>query len=298
MIKLSNICMFLLVVASSCLAAEGLHKGDFVEKIVDVDADVEVVVRNHRGTITVMAEPGTELSLTGYIDEEAKSFNFKHEPDEVKIEVKTPKRLGSGAGSNLNLIVPIGARLTLEGIQSEFVVNGVHGEIQCKTVSGSVLIQKSRDTVKIFSVDGDVQIADHSGQLEIETISGNIKAALNSREVELKSISGNFELISQTFDKLDLSSISGNVTLFGNFGQNAEAALKTVSGDVKLSLTGPLSAELEVVSHAKSNILIDLEKSGVGVSRFKGKRLEQTLGKGEAQIEIATVSGDVSLTQE
>ena len=140
------------------------------------------------------------------------------------------------------------------------------------------------------TVSGDIEINRINADLDIRTVSGDLElAGTVSDEVYLESKSGDIAYKGET-EVFGAESISGDleVRITCHAGQ---VIAKTVSGDVNLCLADEdFRADIVTVSG-------DISDETGSAMRRRGIGIYET-GNGNAEVQIKTVSGDITLETE
>jgi len=287
----------ILVSIVALVCASFVFAGEEVNRSAPLEQESRVTIENTRGKIQVIGWEKAEIQVLGTLDDLAKKLAFDVRKDRAHIEVEMPRRVEEGEGSNLTIYVPFQAKVLLQDVSSEIRLENVKGGGWLKAVSGDFHVMETEGDMKLDTVSGNIFLTNHLGKLEIESISGNVQGSTKSRFVEAKSISGNIDIESPSIEAVEISSISGDLILQGPFEKRANVYLKTVSGDVSVTMVGPVSADVKITSQARSDMALDFEKSGIGLIELRGKKLEQTIGGGDGRLRITTVTGQVDLLQ-
>jgi DUF4097 and DUF4098 domain-containing protein YvlB len=128
------------------------------------------------------------------------------------------------------------------------------------------------DSVKLMS--GDLRLEGLRGDVDASSVSGEIRASGLTGALHLSGVSGSIEanLDRGLGPRVSLSTVSGSIVLGLVEDANADVRAETVSGGIHSEL--PIQAD---------------RHQGVGQS------LHGRLGKGDAQIDLHTVSGSIEL---
>ncbi|MDD2268476.1 MAG: DUF4097 family beta strand repeat-containing protein [Eubacteriales bacterium] len=145
----------------------------------------------------------------------------------------------------------------------------------------------SSDKVKANSVSGTIsaELIDKASSFQGGTTSGEMFLSLDSEKVKLNTVSGNITVEGELVE-VDAESVSGEITI-NSEGKPSEIDVNTVSGDVVITMpedtgfnaklgtvSGDLNCNFPVTTSKKNNI---------------------THGDGACDIDIDTVSGDLSI---
>ena len=193
--------------------------------------------------------------------------------------------------------MPRAASLDVDVISAPLVIDGMDGgNIQVNTVSGKARINARTPSLKVDSVSGGIEQAGHAEQAALQTVSGEILAPALGRDVELQTISGRIQANGGPWQKLTLSTVSGDVQLTGALAAGGSIGIDSMSGDVQLQLPANTSASLHASSFSG-----DL-RSDFGTPKEPehgpGSSLDVRLGAGAGKINIETFSGDLRVRKQ
>jgi len=182
------------------------------------------------------------------------------EGSKLKIEIEYPKVLFYNANVVLDVYIPQDYRenIIIDTVSADVDISNLDlNNFQCKTVSGDL---------KIKTLGSDsLTLKTTSGEVNIMDFRGNLEA---------NSVSGDISIRYRVFDNnVDVKTISGQVEI--DLPQNAEFYLKTntVSGEVVAKFP------ITIISFNKMN------------------QLEGSVGAGDNNIIIETVSGDIYINK-
>ena len=148
-------------------------------------------------------------------------------------------------------------RASVKGVSGEITLDGVTGEVDAHTVSGVLEAQGINGKLNFSTVAGDLALADGGlERLDVNSVSGDVTA-----DLDLDPLGG-----------LHISTVSGEVTLRLPAASDAQVHLQSVSGGVRTEFTELMSISAPA-SHAVSG----------------------NLGAGSAHISVTTMSGRVTL---
>ena len=136
------------------------------------------------------------------------------------------KRFGSTSRS-----VPQECGIDAHTVSGQLSVSGVHGPVEAQSVSGEIELEDIVGPLRLKSVSGDVTCRRYVGHIEGNTVSGDV----DFDAVRVRS--------------LQLHTVSGDVQLRGVMEAAREHRLRTISGDIELSLADPdLTVEFRTAS--------------------------------------------------
>jgi hypothetical protein len=162
--------------------------------------------------------------------------------------------------------------------------------VDAQTVNGELTVSGVRGPVETQSVSGEIGLADIEGPLRLKSVSGEVTCRRYVGHIEGNTVSGDVVFDSVRVRSLQLHTVSGDVTLRGVLEPAREHRLRTISGDVELSLVEPdLSVEFRTASG-------DLEcEIPARVTRHNRKEYSVGLGEARGHAVVKTVSGDLTI---
>lgn len=167
--------------------------------------------------------------------------------------------------------------------------------VELESVSGSIQMADHLNRVYAKTVSGSIKLNNIMGNVELKAVSGNISAAKISGEIRAGSVSGSLIFRDCKGSFPDLHSTSGSIVaeLAAIDEDASDMSLNTVSGDINLKLPGDASFGLDIktVSGEIST------KFKVLVESVKKNQLQGEVGVGGINIELRTISGDISLAK-
>ena len=191
----------------------------------------------------------------------------KSEDNSVKIEIFESTRLLHNVSlANSNLTISLKNKtVNLSGISNLkreihlAIPENDYAKLKVKNVSGKVsVIGHSINNLDFDLVSSDLELKNIKGSNgNIKTVSGNIDldnvllndsiiintvsgdsniANFDSKSISLESVSGSFNLQLRTNKNYDLKTVGGNITKPAAQAENGSCYIKTVSGDIIISL--------------------------------------------------------------
>src|SRR5690606_36725180 len=103
------------------------------------------------------------------------NFHFSAGESMVRIPVISPKRLRGVGESNLEIKVPHGASLSVDGVSANVVITAFSGPTEVETVSGSITFEGDAEYLRAESVSGGIRAQGNMGAVNSETVSGKIE---------------------------------------------------------------------------------------------------------------------------
>lgn len=160
----------------------------------------------------------------------------------------------------------------------DFVVRVPAGlALDLKTVSGDVIGQKLRgEAVDVGSVSGDVSLTD-----------------VNATSLDANSVSGSIDLDRLDAKEVSAETVSGDVRFSGPIEDQGAYDFKTLSGDLILTVPGEPNADVTAVTFS-GDLHSDFPVTR-GSAKSRRHRFNATWGKGGAQVDLESFSGDIEI---
>jgi hypothetical protein len=234
--------------------------GQVVDRTATLPAGGEVDVEMIAGTIRIIGQGGSEVTLTGTIGD-GSELEFDADAEGVFIEVAPIEgRDEDMESSDLEIRLPSGARIEVE------------------------------------LISGNVEVSEVDGALDIEVISGNIELRCAPSVLDVETISGNVVIVSGgVLRDGDIEAVSGEVEIETSLGSDSSLDIETVSGNVTLMLTGDASASFDLETFngdIRTDFGYEAKKSS---PHLPAQELSFTLGSGAGDVSIETINGTIRI---
>lgn len=175
--------------------------------------------------------------------------------------------------AQVSVAVPRGTAVELGTVSAEGLLAGTSADAEVRTVSGSLVLDGVSAPVRVRTVSGDVDVRGQDGPLTANAVSGSLTlSGAGLHELSVKTVSGDVAAdLQQVPARVDLTSVSGDLTLRLPNGAGYDLQVRTVSG--------------RVLTNGQR---LQRQRGGPARGRF-------TSGDGAVVVEARTVSGDVVL---
>ncbi|RTE85728.1 MULTISPECIES: DUF4097 family beta strand repeat-containing protein [Gammaproteobacteria] len=304
----------ILVILAGC-ASGPLPAQEAIDEQRDVSADERIILEVMRGDVEIIAHNRNEFSVQGTLDELAEGFILESSGGTTRFEVKMPRRVSSGGWRNqeeseLVILVPVGARVSLTGVNVDVTAEGIEGMTKVETVNGDVTGMGLKNQVDLSTINGDIEISGSSGDIELGTVNGEIEdidstgsasyssvngdivSTSRAQTVKAETVNGEIEMTLAHAEEVEAQSVGGEVTLeLGNPSVNLDAS--TVHGEIHVKFAQNLSAKFEINTHG-GDIENRLTNDEVSRDRYgPGRSLEFTVGSGTGRVQLDSVNGEI-----
>jgi DUF4097 and DUF4098 domain-containing protein YvlB len=291
-----------------------LAKDRYEEKFEKTEAlarDGKVFLGNVSGDVSVKTWDKTEVRIEALKVSEAASeekakencaqvtIEITREAGVLRIDTKYPQQKKFWGGDSLDvsvdykLWVPSGASVEVKSVSGDVDLESLGGAVKARVVSGSVALRKAASGADLTTVSGDLTLEDVTGNVYLKTVSGNIEAAWVKGSIEAESVSGGIEM-REVFGAsgVNAKTLSGNVVYLGRLEAGGRYALKSHSGNVRMSL--PADAAFSFDAEAFSGVVdsdFKIEVSG----KISPREVHGTINGGGAEVRLSTFSGSIDL---
>jgi putative adhesin len=178
-------------------------------------------------------------------------------------------RAGRGRTKDLQLEIPAGAAVIVEGASADVDVRGMHGDQRYRSASG------------------DLVLADVRGSLTIEAVSGDIEIGTDGPStVTARSVSGDLDLRAGSLAELHATTTSGDLHITGRFDGDGPYAIVTVSGDATLAPLNDVRIEARSITGDIDSDLPSRRDDAAG-------RRALIIGSGGPTVTFRSTSGDI-----
>ncbi len=271
--------------------------GSPINKRTAADLTGTVEISNTAGSVVVTGWDRNEVEITGDLGKGTERLDFTKGDKVTRIKVVLPNRSYHVDDTDLIVKVPTGSTLSINTVSADITAQGVSGTQRLQSVSGDVRTQASGEDIECRTVSGDVHItgSGQKGLVSITTVSGDATATRIAGEVNGSTVSGNFTLGAGETTRSRLRSTSGDLAVTGQLSPDARVDIESISGDVRLDLTGPVGAEFEVSSF-NGEIRNCFGPKPVRTDEYApGREWRHKVGSGSARVRIKTLNGDIGI---
>lgn len=268
--------------------------GTTIDERRPLKSDARVRISNVAGSVQVSAWDKTEAYVTGELGHGAEKLDISGSDGNLEIVVKTPKNSRNVSGTDLRVMLPVNAMVTVDAVSADVIVQGIKGKVSAATVSGELTLSLAADEVEARTVSGDVVLKSPARNASINTISGDVRVSGPSGKLKLETVSGDAELVGGgAFSDLSLKSISGDYNVEAALTGDGRLVGETLSGEMRVRLPQATSATVSL--HTFSGEV----RSAFGGSSAAGderrERQEFKIGDGRARVDLSSFSGDIRL---
>ena len=145
--------------------------------------------------------------------------------------------------------------ISIQTVDGNIAVDGLNvGHLSLSSVSGTILTDGiTAERITIQTTSGDIINTDsQSIVFESSTVSGTTESTMQARELIIDSVSGNISYTAVSmFDRADVQTISGNVTLYLPDNEGFHLHLSTTSGSFSCDKILELEGDARIYRNGK-----------------------------------------------
>ena len=247
-----------LALVAALAVPAGLAAQTTVDQKHPAAPDATVKIENSAGSTKVTGWDRAEVQVRGTICSRCE-LELDGTDKLVKIEIESTHMNPMAGKSDIEVLVPAGASVSVEGFQATIVVAGVSGSVKAETVNGAVTVR------------------DAGGEIEASTVNG------------LLTVTGG------SFSRVQIETVSGGARFDAALGPKAELSVESVSGSVELIFPASFGGEFSVTTFS-GPITNELGPAAEKTNDFTPqKELTFTSGGGGARVSVETLSGAVQI---
>lgn len=258
--------------------------------------DVTVSLTGGKGRVSVRGWDREEVEASsdnaGRIELRRADESRESEPA-ARVEV-----LPSPHDSGVELNVPRGATVRLR-VRGEVSVSGV-AEVEVEAAGGNVYLRGISGATEVSS-HGNTVVKDSSGRILIRNVGGLVEVADvrptgANDNVQVTTVGGDCILERIGHARLDVETVTGNLTLIGAPAASARYQLRTTSGDVRVVLPADASFQVNGRFGESGEFASEfpLKRRG-GAESAGSRRVVGTYGSGDATLNLTSFDGSVRL---
>lgn len=289
----------LLLLMAIALASSAAWAGESVDVTKSASATPTVEIENLAGSVKISGWDREEIKVSGVLGDDTDGLDFSGSGDSFDIEVEIPDSYGRrhrDLDSDLEIWLPAGSSVSVETVSASIRVSGVNGRLELESVSGEVTVDGAPTSADVETVSGSIELSGSETLAIAESVSGKIELSGVAGRVEAATVSGSIRVEASDIEQGEFEAVSGSVRFTGALSPGARLSAESHSGSVVLNLPADTSARFQVETFSGGI------NNGFGggeaerTSRYApGKRLDFTIGSGDAQVSVESFSGSVTL---
>lgn len=251
-----------------------------------------VEIENPSGSIKVVGWDKAEVWVKGTLAPDAKlDFEGSEKRTEIEVEVEDHP----GGPSDIEVHVPAGSKVEVEGFNADIEISGVTGTVEAETLNGAITHAGATREVTLESVNGTVEVTGTSGLIQVEVVNGTVAIRDSSGELEASTVNGELVVSGGPFDEAALESVAGDVRFEADLGAQGRLDVETVSGAAEVFVDPSIKADFTITTFS-GEIGNELGLGTVEQDEYTpAKELSFSTGSGGARIKVETLSGAANI---
>jgi DUF4097 and DUF4098 domain-containing protein YvlB len=172
-------------------------------------------------------------------------------------------------------------------------------ELQVRTGSGTILVERVYGDMTFDTVAGDVHLKEVAGYIIIRTVGGSILCVQCAGKLNVSSISGNVDVREPALSNLDVYTTSGNIFYDGQFLSHGIYKMRTGTGWVEVRFSDTDSFDLRATTQKgrvdnQAEAYLKPDKRFHFPSKFV-KGIIGSVNAGLARVEVSSFDGTIRL---
>ena len=214
-----------------------------------------------------------------------------------RVTIETESLRGHTGDTRYELSVPQGARVVMHSSSGDLTVKGTRGAVDLTSTGGDVHVEDASGRIELGTINGDVIASNLDGEVRATSVSGAIELTnVDARVVHVESTSGDLVLHGVKSRDVSASTVNGEIEYQGTIDGNGQYEFHSHSGDVTLDLPSTPSARFSVETFSgeldAGGFPVTIQPRGLNRQEHS-RRIEFTLGGGDARVIVETFSGDI-----
>ncbi|HVO13125.1 MAG TPA: DUF4097 family beta strand repeat-containing protein [Vicinamibacteria bacterium] len=257
-------------------------------------ADATVSIENLAGSTKVTGWDRLEVRVKGTVCSGCE-LNLDGNDKRVRVEVESSHLNAMAAKSDIEVSVPAGSLVKVEGFNATISIAGVNGPVRAETVNGSITHAGGSKDVQLQSVNGAVESSRAAGRVHVEAVNGPVTVRDASGELEASTVNGKLVVSGGSFTRAHLEAVGGGIRFESAVAPKGSLGVETVSGPVDLFFPAGADADFTVTTFSGS-VTNELGPAAQKKDEFSPeKELVFTTGKGGTRVSVETLSGAISI---
>ncbi len=276
--------------SAALLAALAVAPQQQTDTTLAVAADGRLEIQNVMdGSVTIRTWNQARARIVARYDGD-NAVEVRYSAPTLSVRVR-PERL-SDESTVFEITIPDRMSVEANGIEMEFVAEGLGGNISINTVDGGIEIGGGRGNISLNAVEGGVTLVGAEGNIALNSVEGDVSITRSSGVVSVQAVDGDITLDGITSDNVEVNTVDGDLLYRGTIRDDGRYYLSTHDGDVTVTVPEGTNARVSV-----STFSGDLEADfPVTLSGDINQRsFSFTLGTGKALLEISTFDGIIEL---
>lgn len=207
------------------------------------------------------------------------------------VRIGAEGRMGRPANVDFAITTPPSVSLNLSGVYTEIDVAGVSGDVEAETVQGNIKVSGGA-RLKLQSVEGDIIIDHARGRINANTVNRGIRITNVVGDIEAETVNGPIIVQDAQATNVDLATVNGRIVYDGALRSNGDYSIASHNGGIWVVLPAGSGANVSVSTfngELDASMPVTLDK---GANK---RRYGFVLGNGGARLDLESFGGDIHL---
>lgn len=201
-----------------------------------------------------------------------------------------------GGRADLEVTVPVGARLWVKTAGAPITVAGVNGSLDLYSVTGELRIDGDPRSLYAESMAGSITLTGDPHVARLRTGAGDITVRGGGPDLSLTSVNGAIAVTGTTpLRRVLVETVSGAVGVDAALAPSSSVSVTSHDGAVDIAVPDGTDAEFLVMTldgELRNRLTGGGARKATGL---RGRELSFTSGTGEAEVTVRTFSGSITV---
>jgi hypothetical protein len=300
-----SICLAILLVATApALASQA------IDVTHPATAKASIRIDNIAGSVTIVGWDQQSVHITGKLGSDDEHLTVNGNKGDIDIRVRYPGchyhghghdcHGDIGPGTMLVIHAPRASAIEAETVSAPIKARQLTGALRLQAISGDITLHSKSREIDVKSINGQVNVTGSATKAHVKagSIGGDVRVSNVSGELQANSISGGVTATHSQLRRAKLSSTSGDLAYSGAVKKDGVYEFHSTSGNVTLNLPAKPDARFDIETFS-GQIRNEFGPKARRTGRYgPGRELHFTSGNGDAQVRVATMSGNVMMRAE
>jgi DUF4097 and DUF4098 domain-containing protein YvlB len=210
----------------------------------------------------------------------------------TSVQIEAEGRVGPAMDVIFNITVPTSSSLEMSGVHTEINAEGITGDVDAETVQGSISVTGGA-RLKLESVEGDIVVDRARGRISANTVNRGIRISNVIGDVEAETVNGPISLRNVQATNVDLATVNGRIVYDGTIKSGGDYAIASHNGGVWVVVPDKTGVTVSVTTfNGQLNSTLPITLDGETGSK---RRMNFVFGNGSARLDIESFGGDIYL---
>ena len=224
-----------------------------IDETVDADSIDLIDVANVAGSIAIRGTNRNDIHVSGSLADSAERLDVERNGNRLIVHVIYPddgNRNRDFAGTVLEIEAPRRLAIDVASVSANIEIGDIEGEQQLDSVSGSIETTVLESEIRANTVSGRIVLHGRNARTRanVASVSGRIELESLGGEVDSQNVSGSVAIRSSKLDRIEVQTVSGNVTVDAEMANDGRLRATTTSGGITLDLNGSPAGRYEISS--------------------------------------------------